>query len=142
MTESSGLSTRVQQKIPPNAASKHDVERVRARVEDLGKPWANAVIAAGLGRNVGFKLLRGHGSVASLRKIDEWAASEESRRPPRSKEKQKASRVEEWASLGAELAVLDSEKFDAMLEGLRDLVKAKRDEGAAILKMFRANPDR
>lgn len=128
--------------IPPNAASRHEVDRVRSRVDDLGVTWHDAVAKADLGRNVGFKLLRGHGSVASLRKIDEWAASEESRRPSRSKDQKRTSKTAEWATLGAELAELDPAKFESMLDGLRDLVKAKRDEGAAILKMFRPNPDR
>lgn len=63
----------------PNAASRHDVERVTKRVEALDVDFHYAVDKAGLSRPTGFRLLKGEGSMASLRKLDEWAASEELR---------------------------------------------------------------
>lgn len=121
--------------LPPNAAPAAEVERVRTRLERLGIKWHEAVEAAGLSRNTGFTLLRGLGSIASLRRIDEWAAREESRKPM-STMKSQQNKQTEWAALGAELADLDPARFDTMLDGLRDFVKAKRDESGALLKMF------
>lgn len=133
--------TDVVRKIPPNAPSRSELDRVKKRVIDLGREWHEFADAADVSRPVAYALLRGEGSVASLRKIDELAAREEAKRPTATKNS-KVNRAAEWAALGAELAELDPDRFEKMLDGLRDLVKAKRMEDAAILKMFRATPDR
>jgi hypothetical protein len=134
-------NTHVVRKIPPNAPSKSELDRVKKRVSDLGREWHEFATEAEVSRPVSYALLRGEGSLASLRKIDEHASKEEARRPAQAKNT-KANRSSEWAALGAELAELDPDEFDQMLDGLRDLMRAKRLEREAKIKMFRATPDR
>lgn len=123
--------------VPKNAATKAQVEEVRLKAERLGIDFHDAVKEAGISRNTGYTLLRGRGSVGSLRTVEEWllkAAKNSSRRP-------NADPLAEWVALGKELHELDRRRFDEMLDGLRVVVDAKKREADGINHMFRGNPD-
>lgn len=127
----------------PNAATRADVERVKKRIEALGLSFHDAVEKAQLSRPTGFRLLKGEGSVASLRQLDEYAAREEARQKrtaPQTAEQQDAA-LEEWAQLGRELQAMDPERFASTLDGLRDVLESVKLQRAAFSKMFRATPD-
>lgn len=126
-----------QREIPPNAAPRETVERVKKRIEVIGVDFHDAVKRAGLSRNTGFKLLRGEGSQGSLRKIEDWLVREESKRGPRPKE----DPIADWTELGRDLQQLDPRRFEAMLEGVREIVAVRKRESEVLLKMFRPNPD-
>lgn len=127
--------------IPPNAASRDQVASVQRRVEALGVGFHDAVKAAGLGRNLGYRLLRGEGSVGSLRKVEDWLVREEAKRGPRAAEKREANALKEWAELGEALRELDPARFEQFLIGIREIVKAKQTEKSVLVQMFRVNPD-
>lgn len=125
--------------IPPHAAPRDFVESVRKRVEAIGVSFHDAVKSAGLSRNTGYKLLRGEGSLGSLRQVEDWLVREEAKRGPRpSTEK---AELDEWGELGVALKELDPRRFDAMLEGIREIVAARKRERDVLSKMFRPNPD-
>jgi hypothetical protein len=129
--------------IPPNAAPRSEIDRVRARVAALGFEWHDAVSKAGIARNTGYTLLRGIASVGTLRKLEEWVVKQEHARgakPARAASEDEKD-VEAWAELGRELLELDPDGFKARLDGLRQFVKAQKDQEAAIRKMFRATPE-
>ncbi len=131
---------RTTSEIPPNAAPLASVQAVKKRIEALGIDYHEGVKLAGVSRNTGYTLLRGRGSLGKLREIEDWLVREEAKRP-RPKPASKDERLTEWSDLGAELARLDPARMDEMLEGLREIVKAKKMETNAILKIFRATPE-
>lgn len=125
--------------IPPNAAPRDDVDRVRKRLERLGVDFHEAVKKAEISRNTGYRLLRGEGSIGTLRQLEEWVVKQERSRGVKSSDRERA--VEEWAELGGDLSKLDLEDFGQMLAALRDYVGAKKQMASAIRKMFRATPE-
>lgn len=119
-----------------NAAAKGDVFALRDEIEATGLDWHEAVKRAGLSRNLGYTLLRGEGSVGSLRQVQEWWLKESQQRkrdplPPR----------EEWAAIGLELEQLGHEELERTIEGLQEYIRAEKRRRAALRKMFRATPD-
>ncbi|HET9748352.1 MAG TPA: hypothetical protein VFS06_03525 [Casimicrobiaceae bacterium] len=128
-----------QREIPPHAAPRDFVDRVKKRVEAIGVSFHDAVEKAGVSRNTGYKLLRGEGSLGSLRRIEDWLVREEAKRGPQ--EKLSKDEMAEWADLGRELQKLDQQRFEAMLVGLRELVAVRKREDEVLRQMFRPNPD-
>jgi transcriptional regulator with XRE-family HTH domain len=128
-----------QREIPPNAAPRESVASVKKRAEALGLSFHEAAKQAGLSRNTGYKLLRGEGSLGSLREIEDWLIREEAKRGTKGKPDKDV--IEEWEQLGRDLKELDPRRFDAMLEGIREIVSARKRERDVLSKMFRANPD-
>lgn len=124
----------------PNAAARADVDDARRRVEELGLDWHETVQKI-LSRNTAYTLLRGEGSVGSLRKIEDWLVTKEAERAIE-RPKGKANTIAEWAAIGEQLHELDADKFEKVLDGLRDVLRATKIEQGGILKMFRPNPDR
>ncbi len=119
-----------------NAAPKDDVEKLRDEIEATGLDWHEAVQRAKLSRNVGYTLLRGEGSVGSLRTIQEWWAKEgPARRPNRSVR-------EEWNAIADELEALGPDELAGKIEALGEYVRAEKRKRAALLKLFRATPER
>lgn len=129
--------------IPPNAAPRADVDRVKGRIKALGLEWHEACDKAGIARNTSYTLKRYQASVGTLRKLEEWVVKQEHARgaKPVHTASDGDRNVEAWAELGRELLELDPDGFQARLDGLRQFVKAKRDQEAAIRKMFRATPE-
>lgn len=120
-----------------NAASKDAVEKMREEIEAIGWDWHEAVKAAGVSRNVGYTLLRGEGSVGSLRSIEEWFVKEAAKkraggaRTPR----------EEWMAIADELEKLGPDELPRTIEGLQEYLRAEKRRLAALRKIFRATPD-
>jgi hypothetical protein len=120
-----------------HAATTEQVIAVKDRVEAIGWGWHDAVIDAGVSRNVGYTLLRGEGSIGSLRTIEEWlkrkeAETEASRsRDPR----------ERWIGLGEELMKLGDEQMAVTIEAVTEYVSAEKRRRAAFLKLLRVTPD-
>jgi hypothetical protein len=128
----------------PNAAPKADVDRVRQRIEKLGLDFHDAVAKAGISYSTGYRFLDGTASVGKLRQLEEWVIKEEARRklPSQPTAAEQDARLAEWADLGRELADVDPQHFQVMLEGLRDVLEASKLTQAAFRKMLRATPDR
>jgi hypothetical protein len=118
------------------SARPEDVEAVRARVEALGISWHDAVEAAGVSRNVGYTLLRGKGSIGSLRTIEAWVSGKEDEKAA----EQSGDPRERWATLGAELEGLGPEQLEATMEALQEYVSAERRRRAALSKILRVTP--
>ncbi len=129
--------------IPPNAAPRADVERVRRRAEGLGMELVLAAQDAGLSRATAFRFQSGEASVGSLRKVDEWLTKQESKRhvPTAGTKDAQSELVAQWTELGEKLMRLDPARFGSTLDGLRDLVESLELQQRAISKMFRATPD-
>lgn len=125
--------------IPPNAAPRESVSAVKERIEALGVNFHEAVKSAGLTRNTGYKLLRGTASLGSLRKVEDWLVREEAKRGPR--EKSEPDDLAEWAGLGRDLRELDPQRFVAMLEGVREIVAARKREREVLARIFRPTPN-
>lgn len=124
----------------PMAAANGDVLALKARIERLGIDFHDAVEKAGYSRPQGYRLLNGEASIKMLRNLDEWTRKQEmAKKIPTPQETQ--SQIDEWTALGRDLAELDPEEFGRTLDGLRDLLAAKKLQLAAIRKMFRANPE-
>jgi len=123
--------------VPKNAATKSQVDAVKEKAESLGIDFHDAVKQAGISKNTGYTLLRGIGSIGSLRTIEAWLDKEGAKRPS----SKAADPLQEWLALGQDLHRLDRRRFDEMLDGLRIVVDAKRREADGISQMFRANPD-
>lgn len=119
-----------------NAASIDAVEKLREQIEALDIDWHDAVESAGVSRNVGYTLLRGEGSIASLRKIEEWYVKAASRR-----EQKKKPPREEWLAIADELEALGPDELGRTIEGLQEYVRAEKRRLAALRKIFRATPD-
>jgi hypothetical protein len=120
-----------------HAAPVEEVEAVKARVESIGWGWHDAVADAGVSRNVGYTLLRGEGSVGSLRTIEAWLKrQEESKKASLSKEPREA-----WAALGEELEKLGVDQLGATIEAVREYISAEKRRRAAFSKLLRVNPD-
>jgi hypothetical protein len=131
--------------IPPNAAPRDGVKHASDRISALGLEFHDVVASVGLSRNTGYKLLRGEGSLASLRKIEEWLVLEESKRgrkppPIATVSKSGKDRLAEWTEVGAELQLLDPKRFEQFLDGARELVAAKKHERNAMALIFQPTP--
>jgi hypothetical protein len=126
--------------IPPNAPPRDRVEDAKARIARLDREWHEVGEAAGVSYAVRYALLRGKGSLGSLRKIEDWLAREEAKQSA-SKPAARADMLEEWRELGNQLQELDAQQFAAALEGLRDLVQSFKLRASGIRKMLRATPD-
>lgn len=117
-----------------HAASVDEVQPIKMRIEALGDDWHDAVKEAGVSRNVGYTLLRGEGSIGSLRKIEEWLVRKESTtaaqraRDPR----------ERWAQLLVELEELGVDQVDITVEALDEYIRAEKRRRAALQKILRA----
>lgn len=127
----------------PNAATKSDVERVRARVAALGYEWHDAIKRAGLSYATGYRFLNYEASVGKLRELEEWVVKEEGKRnrPVLPTAAEQDERIAEWSKLGDALMKADPQRFQEVLEGLRDVVEAARLTQLAFLKILRATPD-
>lgn len=120
-----------------HAASVEQVEALRSRVEALGVGWHDGVAAAGVSRNVGFTLLRGQGSVGSLRTIEVWVArQEELKRNDLVREPREA-----WAALGVELEGLGADELATTIEAVREYIAAEKRRRAAFSKLLRVTPE-
>lgn len=124
----------------PNAAPKADVDDVRKRVEALGLDFVDTVEGI-LSRNTAYTLLRYEGSVGSLRKVQDWLVKKEADRSAE-RPKSKIAPISEWTAIGEALLELDRDKFDTILDGLRDILRARKIEEGGIAKISRPNPDR
>lgn len=130
---------------PPNAAPKAQVDDVFRRIDALGIDWKVAVEKAEIGIATGYRLKKYTASVGSLKRLEDWllkAEKAEFAQPAGVASEKFTTRLGEWMALGKELCDVDPEQFDQMLDGLRDLVKFERMREGALLKIFRANPDR
>jgi hypothetical protein len=127
---------------PPNAAPKADVDRVRARVDALGYEWHDAIKRAGLSYSTGYRFLNYEASVGKLRELEEWIVREESKRnrKPLPTGEEQDERLAEWATIGAELMKSDPQRFNEVLDGLRDVLEATKLTQNAFLKILRATP--
>lgn len=121
-----------------NAAPIDAVDKVRERVEALGYEWKKAIELAGVSRNVGYTLLRGEGSLASLRKVEDWVAREQAKQKTTAA---KRSPRDEWMALADELESLGGDELANTIEGLQEYIRAEKRRRAALRKMFRATPD-
>lgn len=130
-------------KIPPNAAPRADVEAMKKRVERLGLDWVDALNDAGISRATAFRFLNGQASVASLRRLDEWLLKQEQKKrilSPGSKTVQDSA-IARWTELGEKLMALEPERFREILDGLTEYVGGVEMQQRALSKMFRATPD-
>jgi hypothetical protein len=121
----------------PMGATRAKVETVKARLEQLGINYFEAMQKIGYSEPTAYRLQKGQGSIKALRELDEWTRKQELQRKVATPE-QKQGAIDEWTKLGEELLRLDGEEFALTLDGLRDLVAAKKLQIAAIRKMFRA----
>ena len=119
-----------------NSASIDSVDKARERVEALDREWHEFATAAGVSRAVRFSLLRGEGSLASLRKIEDALVREEAK----SKLKNLSPR-EAWNAIADELEKFGNGEFERMTEALQEVVRAEKRRRHALLKVFRATPD-
>lgn len=142
-TVAEAMEKRGQIPAKPNSAPKADVDRVKARIAALGLDWHDAVKEAGLSYATGYRFLKYEGSVGKLRELEEWVVKEESRRkrPPQPTVAEQDARMAEWLELGQQLAKVDPQHFQMVLEGLRDVLEASRLTQSAFRKMLRATPD-
>lgn len=131
----------------PNAAPRADVDRVAKRVVALGYESIVAAVekanVPGVSRSTAYRFKDYTASVGKLRALEEWVVKEEARlgkRPQPSNEEQDAQQAE-WAQIGIELARLDPARYEATLDGLRDLLESVKLREQGIRKMFRATPD-
>ncbi len=115
-----------------HAATIDEVEPVRSKVELLGVGWHDAVAEAGLSRNVGYTLLRGQGSIGSLRAVEKWAQSRESALHETSDANPRAA----WANLGDELLALGEDQMGLIAEALREYISAEQRRRAAFSKLL------
>lgn len=115
---------------------------MRERILRLGIDFHAAVKDAGISRPTGYTLLRGTASVGTLRRLEDWVVRQESKRGGAQPRDGSAVQLDEWTQLGRELAELDPDDFDRTIDGLRDLIAAKKLQATAIRKMFRATPER
>ena len=120
-----------------HSASVEEVEAVRARVEAIGWGWHDAVDDAGVSRNVGYTLLRGQGSIGSLRTIEEWVKRKEDEK---SAELGREPR-EAWAALGEELETLGPDQLGVTIEAVREYISAEKRRRAAFSKLLRVTPE-
>lgn len=120
-----------------NAATVEQVAAVRGRVEAIGWGWHDAVADAKVSRNVGYTLLKGKGSIGSLREVEEWLKrKEETVAAARARDPR-----EVWASLGEELTQLGEEQMAVTIEAVTEYISAEKRRRAAFLKLLRVNPD-
>ena len=124
---------------PRNAASKSDVERVVKRIEKLGLKLADAVTGAGYERATYFRLKKGKASVGTLRDVEEWVVSEETKRgePTLGTKSDQDALLAEWTSIGDELMGLSPARYLTTLDGLRDVLDSERLAQRAAKKIFR-----
>lgn len=121
-----------------HSAPLDQVLRVREQVESAGFDWhKDAVPGANLSRNVGYTLLRGEGSLGSLRRIEEWLSKKQ---VDQDAKKSRTPR-EQWAQLADELESLGADQFDITIEGLQEYIRAEKRRRAAFHKLLRVNPD-
>jgi hypothetical protein len=142
-TVAKAMEKRGQIPAKPNSAPKADVDRVKARVEGLGLDWHDAVKSAGLSYATGYRFLKYEGSVGKLRELEEWVAREEVRkkRPPLPTAVEQDQRLADWLELGQQLAEVDPQHFQRVLEGLKDVLEASKLTQNAFRKMLRVTPD-
>jgi hypothetical protein len=126
--------------IPPNAPRRDHLEEVQARVARLGREWHEFGEAAGVSKPVRYALLRGEGSVSSLRKMEDLLSTEEAKANA-AKPQERDEQLAEWMELGRELQRLDPHQFVESLDGFRDFVQSVKLRSSSIRKMFRATPD-
>ncbi len=128
----------------PMAAPRAEHQRVWARLEAMGLDSEGSVRkGTGISHATYFRFKKGDASVATVRDIDEWAAREESKRhiPSAGTQSQVDAQLAEWMELGEKLLKADPARFSSTIDGIRDLLEAKKLEQRAFSKMFRATPD-